>query len=85
MTMSAQIDVKASEKPVPGEQFIIQLQENSEMLGLLDDGRTFRFKAPSATEQNYQQENKSLVVVGLDLDKAESREERLIGTLIYRA
>ncbi|MCB8878328.1 hypothetical protein [Acidisoma silvae] len=85
MTMSAQIDVKASEKPAPGEQFIIQLQKNSEMLGLLDDGRTFRFKAPSATEHDYQQENKSLIVVGLDLGKAESRKERLVGTLSYRA
>ncbi|MCB8883887.1 hypothetical protein ACELLULO517_26815 [Acidisoma cellulosilytica] len=85
MATSAQIDVKASEKPTPGEKFIIQLQENSEMLGLLNDGRTFRFKTPSTTERDYQQENKSLVVVGLDLDDADSREERLVGVLNYRS
>ncbi|MCB8876944.1 hypothetical protein [Acidisoma silvae] len=85
MPTSAEIDVKASEKPVPGEKFIIQLQENSEMLGLLDDGRSFRFKAPSATEQDYQQENKSLTVVGLKLDEADSGEDRLVGMLSYRA
>ncbi|MCB8883652.1 hypothetical protein ACELLULO517_25610 [Acidisoma cellulosilytica] len=85
MPTNAQIDVKAGEKPTPGEKFIIQLQENSEMLGLLDDGRTFRFKTPSATERDYQQENKSLVVIGLDLDDADSREERLVGMLSYRA
>ena len=85
MSTSAQIDVKASEKPVPGEKFIIQLRESSEMLGLLDDGRSFRFKAPSATEHDYQEENKSLTVVGLNLDEADSGEGRLVGMLSYRA
>ena len=84
MPTQAQIDVTASEKPVAGEKFVIQLQENSEMLGLLDDGRTFRFKSPSGTERDFQQENKSLTVVGLDLQEAESREDRLVGLLTYQ-
>jgi hypothetical protein len=85
MPTSADIDVKADEKPAPGEKFIIQLQENSEMLGLLDDGRTFRFKSPSAAERDYQQENRTLEVVSLDLDETDSREGRLVGRLSYRA
>ena len=85
MPAQAQIDVKASEKPVEGEKFVIQLQENSEMLGLLDDGRTFRFKSPSTAERDFQQESKSLTVVGLDLKAADGREDRLVGVLSYQA
>jgi hypothetical protein len=43
MQNTARIDVAVGEKPIPGEKFIITLQENSEMLGMLDRGRTFRF------------------------------------------
>ncbi|HEX3983659.1 MAG TPA: hypothetical protein VHX12_08195 [Acidisoma sp.] len=84
MSNRAHIDVSPGEKPVPGEKFIIALQENSEMLGLLDDGRTFRFKKLSTTERDYQQENRSLNVVSLDLAEADGREERLVGVLTYQ-
>jgi len=85
MPTQAQIDVKASEKPVAGEKFVIQMQENSEMLGLLDDGRTFRFKSPSKAERDFQQEAKSLTVVSIDLNEADGREDRLVGVLSYQA
>ena len=48
MQNTAQIDVAIGEKPVPGEKFFITLQENSEMLGMLDHGRTFRLSRPPA-------------------------------------
>ncbi|HTI01699.1 MAG TPA: hypothetical protein VL752_12200 [Acidisoma sp.] len=79
----ARIDVAVKEKPVPGEKFTIALQENSEMLGLLDGGRTFRFKAPTATEEDYQQANRVLKVVGFDLDLHIEGEPRLLGSLTY--
>lgn len=79
----ARIDVAAKEKPVAGETFTITLQENSEMLGLLDGGRTFRFKAPSATEEDYQQANRVLKVVGFDFDLHTEGEPRLLGSLTY--
>jgi hypothetical protein len=80
---TARIDVAAKEKPVAGETFTIALQENSEMLGLLDNGRTFRFKAPGATEEDYQQANRVLKVVGFDLDLHAEGEPRLLGSLNY--
>lgn len=80
---TTQIDVAAREKPEVGESFTIALQENSEMLGLLDHGRTFRFKAPSTTEADYQQTARVLKVMSLDLDLQTEGEARLIGTLTY--
>ncbi len=61
MPINAQIDVKASEKPALAEKSTVQLQENGEMLGPLDNGRTFRFKTPTDTERNFQLENKNFL------------------------
>ena len=83
MPRTAHIDVAEGEQPSSGEKFIISLQENSEMLGQLDNGRTFRFTAPSDAERNYQQENRTLTVVDLDLEAAGNKESRLIGSLTY--
>lgn len=80
---TAEIDVAAEEKPSIGEKFTITLQENSEMLGLLDDGRSFRFKSPTETETNYQQANRVLKVVAFDLDLQREGEPRLLGALTY--
>jgi hypothetical protein len=81
---TADIDVAAKEKPVPGETFTIALQENSERLGMLDHGRTFRFKAPGATEEDYQQASRVLKVVSVNLDLQTEGEPRLLGSLTYR-
>ena len=83
MPSTAQIDVAEGEQPSPGETFVISLQENSEMLGQLDDGRSFRFVSPSSVERDYQQENRPLTIVGVDLNTARGRELRLIGSLTY--
>ena len=83
MPRTAHIDVAEREQPSPGEKFIISLQENSEMLGQLDNGRTFRFTAPSDAERTYQLESRTLTVVDLDLHAADGREARLIGSLTY--
>ena len=83
MPRLAHIDVAEGEQPTPGEKFIISLQENSEMLGQLDNGRTFRFTAPSEAKRNYQQESRTLTVVALDLDATDGKEPRLVGSLTY--
>ena len=83
MPNTAQIDVAEGEQPSPGEKFIISLQENSEMLGQLDGGRTFRLSVPSDAERNYQQESRTLTVVALDLRAADGKESRLVGSLVY--
>ena len=53
MERTAHIDVAGGEQPRNGEKFVIALQENSEMLGQLDDSRTFRFVSPSGVERDY--------------------------------
>jgi hypothetical protein len=83
MPVTADIDVSEGEQPSPGEKFVISLQENSEMVGELDDGRTFRFVSPSSIEHDYQQQNRSLTVVSTDLDPARGHEARLIGSITY--
>ena len=83
MPRTAHIDVAEGQQPSTGEKFVISLQENSEMLGQLDDGRTFRFTAPSSAERDYQQENRTLTVVGSDLEPAHGNEPRLLGSLTY--
>jgi hypothetical protein len=83
MPRTAHIDVAESEKPSPGENFIISLQENSELLGQLENGRTFRFTAPSDAERRYQQDVRTLTVVDLDLNAADGKEPRLVGSLTY--
>jgi hypothetical protein len=79
----AEIDVAVGEKPVPGEKFIITLQENSEMLGTLDHGRTFRFVTPSSTERDYQMKSSALTVVVFDPSLADGNEPRRVGSLTY--
>jgi hypothetical protein len=79
----AQIDVAVGEKPVPGEKFITTLQENSEMLGMLDHGRTFRFVSPSSAERDYQLKSGALTVVNFDDSLADGDEPRLVGLLTY--
>ena len=76
MPVTASIDVAEGEGPSPGEKFVISLQENSEMLGELDDGRTFRFVSPTSIEHDYQQRNRPLTVVGVDLNPAHGNEAR---------
>jgi hypothetical protein len=83
MQNTAQIDVAVGEKPVPGEKFIITLQENSEMLGMLDHGRTFRFVSPSSAERDYQLKSTALTVVDFDDSLAGGKEPRLVGLLTY--
>ena len=83
MQNTAQIDVAIGEKPVPGEKFFITLQENSEMLGMLDHGRTFRFVSPSSAERDYQLKSSALTVVGFDDSMADGNEPRLVGLLTY--
>jgi hypothetical protein len=83
MPITAQIDVAAGEKPAPGEKFIITSQENSEMLGVLDHGRTFRFVSPSNTERDYQLRSHSLTVVDFNYSLVDGDELRLIGSLTY--
>jgi hypothetical protein len=83
MPVTAHIDVAKGEQPSPGEKFIISLQENSEMLGELDDGRTFRFVSPSSIEHDYQQQNFPLTVVGIDIDPTQGNEARLSGSITY--
>lgn len=80
---TAHIDVAEKERPLAGETFTIALQENSEMLGLMDDGRTFRFTAPGATEEDYQQASRVLKVVSFNLDRRAEGEPRLVGSLTY--
>jgi hypothetical protein len=80
MPRTAHIDVAKGEQPSSGEKFIIVLQENSELLGQLDNGRTFRFTDPSDAERTYQQSH-TFTVVSLDLDPAHG--ERLVGSLTY--
>jgi hypothetical protein len=83
MQRTAHIDVAGGEQPRQGEKFVIALQENSEMLGQLDDGRTFRFVSPSDVERDYQQENRILTVVGVDLGSPYDDDPRLVGSLHY--
>ncbi|GAB0117065.1 hypothetical protein [Acidisoma sp. 7E03] len=80
---TAHIDVAAEEKPKAGEKFTISKQENSELLGLLDDGRSFRFKQPSKTEEDYEEAHRILTVVSFDLDRTREGEPRLVGALDY--
>lgn len=80
---TARIDVAAREKPATGESFTLALQENSEMLGLLDHGRTFRVTNPGASEEGYQQAGRVLRVVAVDLEPQTDGEPRLIGALTY--
>jgi hypothetical protein len=66
------------------EQRISTLPKGSiELLGQLDNGRTFRFTAPSDAEPAYEQESRTLTVVDLDLSAADGREARLVGSLTY--
>jgi hypothetical protein len=81
MQNTAQIDVAVGEKPVSGEEFIITLQENSEMLGMLDHGSTFRFVSPSSSERDFQLKSSALNVVDFDGSLADGHEPRLVGTL----
>jgi hypothetical protein len=83
MQNTSQIDVAIGEKPVPGEKFIITLQENSEMLGMLDHDRTFRFVSPSRAERDYQLKSTALTVVDFDGSLASGHEPRLVGLLTY--
>jgi hypothetical protein len=83
MPNTAQVDLAAGEEPLPGEKFVISLQENSEMVGQLDRGRTFRFTSPTQAEQDYQQENCALTVVDFDPSNADGGENRKIGFLTY--
>ncbi|WP_159014285.1 hypothetical protein [Acidisoma sp. S159] len=83
MQNAAQIDVAVGERPAPGERFIITLQENSEMLGTLDHGRTFRIVSPSSTERDYQLKSSALTVVDFDGSSANGNEPRLVGLLTY--
>jgi hypothetical protein len=83
MQNTARIDVAVGEKPVSGEKFIITLQENSEMLGTLDHGRTFRFVSPSSAERDYQLKSSALTVVDFDDSLADGKELRLVGLLTY--
>ena len=83
MPRTAHIDVAEGQQPSSGDKFVISLQENSEMLGELDNGRTFRFVSPSNAERDYQQESRTLTVVALDLDAADGKESRLVGSLTY--
>jgi hypothetical protein len=53
------------------------------MLGQLDDGRTFRFVSPSGVDRDYQQENRILTVVGVDLGSPYDDDPRLVGSLSY--
>jgi hypothetical protein len=85
MPNTAQIDLAEGQEPLPGETFIISLQENSEMLGVLDKGRTFRFTAPTKPEQVYQQEKSILTVVDFDPINAGSEGRRRTGYLTYTA
>ncbi len=83
MPNTAQIDVADGEVPAGGERFVIALQENSELLGLLDRGRTFRFVAPTQAERDYQKENRPLTVVAFELLSVGRKESRLVGALTY--
>jgi hypothetical protein len=83
MSKTTQIDVAVGEKPIPGEKFIITLQENSEMLGTLDRGRTFRIVSPSSAERDYQLKSTTLTVVDFDETLADGNEPRLVGLLTY--
>jgi hypothetical protein len=83
MQNAAQIDVAVGERPAAGERFIITLQENSEMLGTLDHGRTFRIVSPSSTERDYQLKSSALTVVDFDGSLADGNEPRLVGLLTY--
>jgi hypothetical protein len=79
----AHIDLEQGQEPAPGEKFIISVQENSEMLGELDHGRTFRFTSPTKAERDYQQQNRTLTVVDFDPSKADYNAHRLTGYLTY--
>jgi hypothetical protein len=83
MPVTAQIDVAVGEKPIPGEKFIITSQENSEMLGVLDHGRTFRFVSPSSVERDYQLKSRSLTIVDFHYSSIDGHEPRLVGSLTY--
>ena len=83
MPKTAHIDVAEGQQPSSGDKFVISLQENSEMLGELDNGRTFRFVSPSTAERDYQQETRTLTVVAFNLDAVHGTERRLLGSLTY--
>jgi hypothetical protein len=85
MPNTARVDLVNGEEPLPGEKFVISLQENSEMLGQLDRGRTFRFTSPTKAEQDYQEENRALTVVDFDPIKADVAGDRKVGFLTYTA
>jgi hypothetical protein len=85
MLITAQIDLAEGDEPIPGDNFAISSKEDGSMVGVLDDGHTFRFTSPSKAERTYQREDRSLTVVAFDLDLADFTEDdlRLIGTLTY--
>lgn len=85
MPQTAEIDMAAGEAPRIGEKFLISLQENGEMLGLLDEGRTFLFVSPGQAERDYQEGSRALTVVGFDLRPAGIHEQRVHGALSYAA
>jgi hypothetical protein len=85
MPNTTHVDLDGGEEPLPGERFVILLQENSEMLGQLDRGRTFRFTSPTKVERDYQQENRALTVVDFDPIRSDVGENRKIGFLTYTA
>jgi hypothetical protein len=83
MQHATEIDVARAEAPRIGEKFVFAAQENSEILGLLEDGRSFRLTAPSARERDLQQESRPLTIRALDLHPAEGGEARLRGRVFY--
>ena len=85
MPKSVHIDVAVGEQPNLGEKFVIALQENSEMLGLPDNGRTFRITSPTSSEGDYQKESRILTVVEFNCRPANGSELRSVGTMTYSA
>lgn len=83
MEHHAQIDVAVGQEPNPGDKFYINFQENSEMLGLLDGGRTFRFKSASDADKQFVQENRVLKVLHFKAASGGMSESRREGTLTY--
>jgi hypothetical protein len=83
MEHEARIDVATDEQPRVGEKFYINLQENSEMLGLLDGGRTFRFKSASDADKAFAQDNRVLKVVSFKTTAGGHGEESREGALRY--
>jgi hypothetical protein len=84
MEHHALIDVAVGQEPNPGEKFYISLQENSEMLGLLDGGRTFRFKSASDADKRMVQKSRVLRVLHFQPVSAGRSESRREGTLTTR-